>query len=134
MGFFKKIKKTLFSSSMYEINKNILTKYINNSIQYAQEENSSFCDEFFIAINENEQRKHITIINYDAPCDCPLEEEKGLKGIILFVNDGGFYKPQSDKKYYNVEDFINFELNNYPEKFILIHEQVSPTELKQYKI
>lgn len=134
MGLFKSLR-SFFSGYRYKINREILKEYIEEVIAFAQKENLPFCDEFYLVSDEAESDKlHISIINYDAPCDDCYEVEKSMRGIIIFVNEKKCYDPEQDEKYYTAEDLISFKLINYPESFILINDQIAPASLEQYKI
>lgn len=133
MGLLKLIKK-FFSGTEYCIDRDILINYINETINFAIEENLSFCDEFYLFPDKNSDGIHIIIINYDAPCKKPLESEKKLHGVIIFVNDGSQYNPEKDEKFYKIQELVSIKLSSYPEKFIMTNEWLEPASLKKYKI
>lgn len=133
MGLLKKIKE-LFSAAQYRINKTVLIQYANEEIEFCKQDNLCFCDEFFLSPNGTDEKIHIVIINYDAPCETPLESEEGLTGIILFVCKGKQYNPEIDEKYYTIEDLVSCKLTNYPEWFIMINDLGQPTSLEDYKL
>ena len=134
MGFLKKMK-AFFSGAGYRINRQILKDYIEETIEFARKEELSFCDEFYLMTSEQETEKlHICIINYDVKeSDC-LDSEKNLTGIVIFVNEKKAYDPEHDEKYFSSEDFINFRLINYPEEFVLLNDLGAPASLEPYKI
>lgn len=134
MGLFSKLKSK-FSVPNYKINKEILVNYINEQIDFSKNENLPFADEFFITKNvDDKDRIHLTIINYDVPCTDSMDSEKNLKGIIIWVNSGDMYNPESDEKYYSAEDLVNIKIADYPEEFILINENGAPVSLEKYKL
>ncbi|SDX28810.1 hypothetical protein SAMN04488579_10137 [Eubacterium barkeri] len=133
MNLFNGLKR-LFSGTQYRINRDILLQYMNEDISFSKQENLCFCDEFFLSPNEADEKLHIVIINYDAPCKTPLESEEGLTGVIIFVCKGKKYNPEIDQKYYTIEDFITYKLANYPEWFTMVNELVQPTSLANYKL
>lgn len=133
MGFLNLIKK-IFRGTEYCIDRDILTNYVNETINFAIEENLSFCDEFYLFHNKKSDRLHIIIINYDAPCKNPLESEKNLHGVIIFVNEGSPYNPEKDEKFYKIQELVSMKLSSYPEKFIMTNEWIEPASLEKYKI
>lgn len=134
MGLFKALQ-SFFSGYQYRINREILKDYLDEVIAFAKEENLPLCDEFYLIADETEKVKlHLSIINYDAPCDSCLEVEKMMKGIIIFVNEKKHYDPGQDEKYYTPEDMINFKLIDFPQSFILRNEYAAPVSLEEYKI
>lgn len=134
MGFLKNIK-SFFSGTRYRINREILKNYIEEVIAFARKEEFSFCDEFYLLSSEQESEKmHICIINYDADDSDCLDSEKNMTGIVIFVNEKNAYDPEHDEKYYSSEDFINLKLFNFPEEFVLLNDLGEPVSLKPYKI
>lgn len=134
MGLFKSLR-SFFSGYQYRINREILRDYLDEVIAFAKEENLSLCDEFYLAADETENVKlHLSIINYDVPCDSCFEAEESMRGIIIFVNEKKQYDPEHDEKYYTPEDMINIKLIDYPQSFILHHEYAAPVSLEKYKI
>lgn len=134
MGFFKKMKN-LFSGTRYRINREVLKNYIEEVMEFAKKEKLSFGDEFYLMTSEQETEKlHICIINYDANDRNCLDSEKNMTGIVIFVNDKKAYDPEHDEKYYSAEDFIDFKLTNYSEEFILLNDLIAPVSLEPYKI
>ena len=86
-------------------------------------------------LSEQETEKlHICIINYDADDGDCLDSEKNMKGIVIFVNEKKAYDPEYDEKYYSSEDFINLKLINFPEEFVLLNDLGAPVSLEPYKI
>ncbi|MCM1132948.1 MAG: hypothetical protein NC340_05710 [Ruminococcus flavefaciens] len=132
MGFLGLIKK-FFRSAEYCIDRDILVNYVNESIAFAKEENLSFVDEFFLFPDINSDGLHVIIINYDAPCENPLESEENLSGILIFVNHNSQYNPEKDEKFYTVQELVSAKLSSYPEKFIMSNEH-SPSGLEEYLI
>lgn len=130
MGLLKLIKK-FFRGAEYCIDRDILVNYINETINFAVEENLSFCDEFYLFPDKNSDGIHIIIINYDAPCENPLESEKNLSGTVIFVDSGSQYNTE---KFYTIQEFVSVKLSSYPEKFIMRNEQTEPSGLEKYKI
>ena len=133
MGLFKGLKG-LFSGTQYRINKTVLVQYANEVITFSKQENLSFCDEFFLSPNGTDEKLHLVIINYDAPCETPLESEEGLTGIIIFVCKGKRHNPEIDEKYYKIEDLVSYKLTDYPEWFIMVNDLGQPTSLENYKL
>lgn len=134
MGIFKKIK-SFFMGTQYRINREILIDYINSKIKFAQDEQLSFCDEFYIQKDAASDELHIVIINNDAPCDSPLKSEKDLTGIYIYLTQPKkSYNPETDKHYFTAEEFVSSELSDYPEWFILRNDLGQPLELEKYKI
>lgn len=133
MGLFKLIKK-FFRGTEYCIDRDVLVNYVDETINFAVQENLSFCDEFFLFPDKNSDGLHVIIINYDAPCRQPLESEKNLSGIIIFVNSGSQYNPENDEKFYTIQELVSAKLSSYPEKFIMRNEQIEPSGLEKYKI
>lgn len=133
MGLLKLIKK-FFGDTKYCIDKYILINYVNETINFAIENNLSFCDEFYLFPDKNSNGLHVIIINYDAPCKNPLESEKDLSGIVIFINNGGQYNPKKDEKFYTIQELVSMKLSSYPEKFIMSNGYVEPVSLEKYKI
>lgn len=133
MGLLKLIKK-FFRGTEYYIDRDILINYVNETIDFAVEENLSFCDEFYLFPDKNSNGLHVIIINYDAPCKKPLESEKNFSGIVIFINNGSQYNPEKDEKFYTIQELVSMKLSSYPEKFIMSNEWVEPASLKNYKI
>lgn len=133
MGLLKLIKK-FFRGTEYCIDRNILINYVNETINFAVEENLSFCDEFYLFPDKNSNGLHVIIINYDAPCKNPLESEKNLSGIVIFVNNGSQYNPEKDEKFYTIQELVSMKLSSYPEKFMMSNEWIEPASLENYKI
>ena len=134
MGFLKKMK-SFFSGTRYRINREILKDYIEETIEFARKEELSFGDEFYLMISEQETEKlHICIVNYDVnDSDC-LDSEKNLTGIVIFVNEKKAYDPEHDEKYFLAEDFINIKLISFPEEFVLLNDLAAPASLEPYRI
>lgn len=133
MGLLKLIKK-FFRGTEYCIDRDILIRYVNETIEFAVKENLSFCDELFLFPDKKSDGFHIMIINYDAPCKRPLDSEKNLHGIIIFVNDGSQYNPEKDEKFYTIQELVSMKLSSYPEKFIMTNEWLELASLEKYKI
>lgn len=134
MGFLKSLK-SFFAGTRYRINRGILKDYIEEVITFAKNENISFCDEFYLMPSEQETEKlHICIINYDAKDGSCLDSEKDMTGIIIFVNEKKAYDPENDEKYYSPENFVDFRLLNFPDEFILINDLGEPVSIEPYKI
>lgn len=132
MGFFQRLKE-FWSGPKYCINREVLLEYGKNVMQFSVEYDLCACDEFFLSA-DGKAWERISIINYDATCENPLEAEKGLTGFRIYVTNGGFYDPEKSKYYYTIESFIDFHLGSYPQQFYLRHELCSPVELEKYKI
>lgn len=133
MGLLNLIKK-FFRGTEYCIDRDILINYVNETINFAIEENLSFCDEFYLFPDKNSDVLHVTIINYDAPCKNPLESENNLSGIVIFINNGSQYNPEKDEKFYKIQELVSMKLSSYPEKFIMTNEWIEPASLEKYKI
>ena len=133
MGFLKAMK-LFFSGTKYRINREILIQYVKESIQFSIENELTFCDEFYLNKGEDTSELHLVILNYDVPCDNQFESEKMLKGIIIFEVKGKSYNPETDEKFYSIEDFIDFKLADYGEWFIMRNDLGEPTSLAGYKI
>ena len=133
MGFLKAMK-SFFSGTKYRINREILIQCVKESIQISIENKLSFCDEFYLSKGEDAGEIHLVILNYDAPCNDQLESEKMLKGIIIFDVKGKIYNPETDEKFYSIEDFIDFKLADYGEWFMMRNDLGEPTILAGYKI
>ncbi len=133
MGFLKAMK-SLFSGTKYRINRDILIQCVNESIQISKENDLSFCDEFYLSKSEDESELHVIVLNYDATCKNPLESEKMLKGIIIFDVKGKHYDPETDVKFYTIEDYIDFKLADFGEWFIMRNDLGEQLSLAKYKI
>ncbi len=133
MGLFKGLKR-FFSGTQYRINKDVLIQYVNEEIALCKQDNLCFCDEFYLSSDGTDEKLHLVIINFDAPCESPLESEEGLTGIIIFLCKEKQYNPEVDEKYYSIEDFVSCALTNYPEWFIMTCDLGEPTSLEKYKI
>ena len=109
--------------------------YIEDVISFAKEAELSFCDEFYLMTNEQDNEKlHISIINYDAADDSCLDAEKDLTGIIIFVNEKKAYDPEHDEKYYSPDELISQKLFGFPDEFILLNDLGESVGLEPYKI
>lgn len=133
MGLLKSLKR-FFSGTQYRINKTVLIQYVNEGIAFCKQQNLSFCDEFTLSSDGKKEKLHLVIINYDAPCEIPLESEEDLTGIIIFLCKGKRYNPEIDEKYYTIEDFVSYQLTYYPEWFMMFYELGEPTSLENYKM
>lgn len=133
MGLLKLIKK-FFRGTEYCIDRDILVNYVNETIDFSEREQLSFCDEFYLFPDKNSNGLHVIIINYDAPCKNLLESEKNLSGIVIFVNNGSQYNPEKDEKFYTIQELVSMKLFSYPKKFIMSNEWVEPASLENYKI
>lgn len=133
MGLLKKLKK-MRRGTEYRINREILIKYVNENIALSSDKNLSFVDEFYLRTDDGKEEIHITIINYDVPCDDELVSENLLHGIVIFANAGGFYNPEQDEKYYGMQDLVNVKLAEFPEIFILRNDLGEPVSLERYKV
>ena len=133
MGLFSKLK-SFMSGTKYRINREILIKYVKESMKLSVECDLCCCDEFYLAPEEGGIEEHILIINNDATCKNPMESEKGLKGFVFYVNRDSYYNPEKDQKFYSIEDLISFKLADYPEWFIMRNDLGEPVELEPYKI
>jgi len=133
MGFLKAMK-SLFNGTKYWINRDILIQYVNESIQISKENDLSFCDEFYLSKSEDESELHLIVLNYDATCDSPLESEEMLRGVIIFDVKGKHYNPETDTKFYTIEDYINLKLADFGEWFIMRNDLGEPLSLAKYKM
>lgn len=133
MGFLKAMK-SLFNGTKYRINREILIQYVNESIQISKENDLSFCDEFYLSKSEDESELHLIVLNYDATCDSPLESEEMLRGVIIFDVKGKYYNPETDTKFYTIEDYINLKLADFGEWFIMRNDLGEPLSLAKYKM
>lgn len=133
MGLLKLIKK-FFRATEYCIDRDILINYVNETINFSEREQLSFCDEFFLFPDKNLDGLHIIIINYDAPYRETPIPELNTSGIVIFVNNGSQYNPENDEKFYTIQELVSAKLSSYPEKFIMRNEQVEPASLEKYKI
>jgi len=134
MGLFDFIKKAV-KGYEFKINRDILVKNVEEEIASSIEEDLCFVSEFYLRKNvEDKEELHLTIINYDAPCDSPGEGEENLSGIIIWVNHGGYYNINEDAKYYSIQSVVESELLYFPEEFIMRNDLGMPASLKQYQI
>lgn len=133
MGLIEKFKK-FFQRTKYRINRKILIDYVNETISFCKQENLIFVDEFDIKPDEDGEGMHLVILNYDAPCDTPYEEEKDMTGIVIFLCENQkHYQPATDEKFYSIEDFVRLKMIDDPEWFILINDLGEPKSLEPYK-
>lgn len=134
MGLFKSLK-TFFSGTKYRIDRDVLKSYIEDVISFAKEAELSFCDEFYLMTNEQDTEKlHISIINYDVKDGSCLDAEKDMTGIIIFVNEKKAYDPEQDETYYSPDDLISQKLFGFPDEFILLNDLGESVGLEPYKI
>lgn len=133
MGLLKKLKE-IWKGAEYRINREILIRYVNENIAFSNDNSLSCVDEFYLRADDEHEEIHITILNYDVPCDDEWESEKFLHGIVIFVNAGGTYNPEQDEKYYTVQDLVNIRLVEFPEMFIMRNDLGEPVSLERYKI
>ncbi len=134
MSFLKKLK-SFFSGTGYKISREVLKGYLNEQIQFSQREALTFVDEFYLMRSQDDSEKlHVSIINYDVECEDSLEAEKDLSGIIIFVNNKKAYDPETDERFRTAESFIDIKLRFFPNEFILIHDLGEPASLEAYKI
>lgn len=134
MGFFDFFKKAVRGYE-FKINRDILIKSVENDIEEADEINETFVSEFYLRkAVEDKEELHLTVINYDAPCDSPGKGEEDLSGLIIWVNNGGPYNPNEDEKFYSIQSFIDSKLMYFPEEFILRNDLGMSTMLEPYQI
>ena len=132
MNIFSKLK-SLMKGNSYLIDRDILSKYINESIKLSNDFSLSAVDEFFVSAAEGEQEEHIVITNNDIPCDNKLKSEEGLSGITIYVNRTPYYDPEKDDIYTDINELISDKLGDFPDRFILRHEG-NIVSLKEYQI
>ena len=130
-----KFLKNFFKGYTFEIDRDILKKYVESEIEFSKNNQIDSVSEFVLMKDKDSKEEiYVTIIDYDIPNDMKTEIEKNFSGIVIWVNDKGGFDPTEDEHYCTIEEFIDAKLNDFGERFVLKNELGAPKLLEPYAL